>query len=103
MFPTQTHPGKVPEGPGLARTCRRALAARDAPPSLIGVGGVDAANAAALVEVGCDGVAVIRGILDAPDPEAAAPTICRALASDSSMSIPAGAAGIIQQSVGCTA
>lgn len=80
MFPTQTHPGKVPEGPGLATACRRALDALDVRPLLIGVGGVDATNAAALVEAGCDGVAVIRGISDAPDPEAAARAICRALA-----------------------
>ena len=47
---------------------------------LIGVGGVDATNAAKLIEAGCDGVAVIRGISDARDPEAAARAICRALA-----------------------
>ena len=107
MFATQTHPGKVPEGPGLATECRRALDELDAPttkrcraprrtrhgqhvdgrglsrstpPLLIGVGGVDATNAATLVEAGCDGVAVIRGISDARDPEAAARAICRALA-----------------------
>ena len=80
MFATQTHPGKVPEGPGLATECRRALDELDAPPLLVGVGGVDATNAATLVEAGCDGVAVIRGISDARDPEAAARAICRALA-----------------------
>jgi len=83
MFATQTHPGKVPEGPGLATECRRALDELEAPPLpplLIGVGGVDATNAATLVEAGCDGVAVIRGISDARDPEAAARAICRALA-----------------------
>ena len=93
MFATQTHPGKVPEGPGLATECRRALDELEAtpllgvaldeleaPPLLIGVGGVDATNAAKLIEAGCDGVAVIRGISDARDPEAAARAICRALA-----------------------
>ena len=81
MFATQTHPGKVPEGPGLATECRRALDELEAPPPLlVGVGGVDATNAATLVEAGCDGVAVIRGISDARDPEAAARAICRALA-----------------------
>ena len=81
MFATQTHPGKIPEGPGLATECRRVLDELDAPlPLLIGVGGVDATNAATLVEAGCDGVAVIRGISDARDPEAAARAICRALA-----------------------
>ena len=40
MFATQTHPGKVPEGPGLATECRRALDELDGPPLLIGVGGV---------------------------------------------------------------
>ena len=93
MFATQTHPGKIPEGPGLATECRRALDELEAtpllgvaldeleaPPLLIGVGGVDATNAAKLIEAGCDGVAVIRGISDARDPEAAARAICRALA-----------------------
>ena len=81
MFATQTHPGKIPEGPGLATECRRALDELDAPPPfLIGVGGVDATNAQILIEAGCDGVAVIRGISDARDPEAAARAICRALA-----------------------
>ena len=81
MFATQTHPGKIPEGPGLATECRRALDELEAPPPLlIGVGGVDATNAAKLIEAGCNGVAVIRGISDARDPEAAARAICRALA-----------------------
>ena len=92
MFATQTHPGKIPEGPGLATECRRALdeleatplligvGPSSATPLLIGVGGVDATNAAKLIEAGCDGVAVIRGISDARDPEAAARAICRALA-----------------------
>ena len=83
MFATQTHPGKIPEGPGLATECRRALDSLETPPLpplLIGVGGVDATNAATRVEAGCDGVAVIRGISDARDPEAAARAICRALA-----------------------
>jgi thiamine-phosphate pyrophosphorylase len=39
---------------------------------IIALGGIDAANARACIEAGADGVAVIRAILDAPDPFVAA-------------------------------
>ncbi len=39
---------------------------------IIALGGIDASNARSCIEAGADGVAVIRAILDAPDPFAAA-------------------------------
>jgi len=42
---------------------------------LVGIGGVDATNAAEVVAAGADGVAVIRAILAAPDPCEAARTL----------------------------
>lgn len=39
---------------------------------MVAIGGIDLTNAAAAVVAGADGVAVIRAILGAPDPEAAA-------------------------------
>ncbi len=49
---------------------RRARAASTLP--LFGIGGIEAANAAAVREAGADGVAVIRAVLAAADPAAAA-------------------------------
>lgn len=40
--------------------------------SLIALGGIDSSNAAQCVEAGADGVAVMRAIMSAADPEAAA-------------------------------
>ena len=80
MFPTRTHPGKVPEGPSLALAVAAALKARPGPtPRLVGVGGVDATNVGRLAAAGCDGAAVIRGISGAADPEDATRRICAAL------------------------
>ncbi|MCB5362651.1 thiamine phosphate synthase [Pusillimonas sp. CC-YST705] len=41
-------------------------------PAVIAIGGINAANAAAVVEAGADGVALISALFDAPDIEAAA-------------------------------
>jgi len=79
MFATRTHPGKVPEGVALAEAVAAAFARLDRPPRLVGVGGVDAANAGRLAAAGCDGAAVIRAISDAADPAAAVRDIRRAL------------------------
>lgn len=40
--------------------------------SLVGIGGINAANTAEVVRAGADGVAVVSAICSAPDPEAAA-------------------------------
>lgn len=69
---------KAPIGPeGI-----RAAASRRALP-IVAVGGIDAANAREALAAGAAGVAVVRAVFDAPDPEAA----MRAFGA------PAGAAG----------
>jgi thiamine-phosphate pyrophosphorylase len=39
---------------------------------LVGIGGIDASNARAVIDAGANGVAVIRAIASSEDPEAAA-------------------------------
>ena len=67
MFATGSHPGAVPAGPGLMREVSRHC---NVP--LIGIGGITAGNLAEVVSAGASGVAVIRSILSAPDPQSAA-------------------------------
>jgi thiamine-phosphate diphosphorylase len=62
---------------GLAGLARQAAAA--AMPS-VGIGGIDAANAAAVIRAGTDGVAVISAIQNAADPRQAAAELARAVA-----------------------
>lgn len=59
--------------------------ARLAPPAMpvIGIGGIDPGNAAAIVAAGAMGIAVIGAVLGAPDPEAAARALRAAVASRS--------------------
>ena len=67
MYATRSHPGEEPAGPDLIR--------RIAPLSispLIGIGGINSDNSKEVIEAGASGVAVITGILAAPDPGAAA-------------------------------
>jgi thiamine-phosphate pyrophosphorylase len=64
-------PSKPDAGPpiGLARITEIARAVSI---PIIGIGGITEANAAAVIDAGADGVAVIAAIVGAPDPEAAA-------------------------------
>lgn len=48
----------------------RLRAAVDIP--LVGIGGIHSANAGAVIQAGCDGVAVVSAIMAAPDPQQAA-------------------------------
>jgi thiamine-phosphate pyrophosphorylase len=74
MFATASHPGARPAGPELMRS----IAAQcDLP--LIGIGGITADNVAEVVEGGASGVAVIRSVLTADDPRAAASDLMSAL------------------------
>lgn len=77
-YATATKPDAGPAlGPaGFAVLARLAPAATP----VIGIGGVTAANAAALVRAGAVGVAVIGAVLGASDPEAAARALRSALA-----------------------
>ncbi len=67
MYASRSHPGEAPAGPELIR---RIAAFSDLP--LIGIGGITAANAPAVLAAGASGVAVISGILADPDPGEAA-------------------------------
>ncbi|MBI2723636.1 MAG: thiamine phosphate synthase [Chloroflexi bacterium] len=67
VFETPSHPG----GPALGlQTLREIASAVDIP--VIGIGGIDAENAADVLSTGAAGVAVMSAILPSPDPRAAA-------------------------------
>ena len=74
MFATGSHPGAVPAGPGLMHEVSLQCSV-----PLIGIGGIAAGNLAEVVSAGASGVAVIRSILSAPDPQAAAAELKLAL------------------------
>jgi thiamine-phosphate pyrophosphorylase len=78
VWPTQTKPDA---GPGLGLDGVRALAAaaRDGGLRSVAIGGISAANAAAVAATGVDGVCVVSGICAAADPAAAARTLRTAL------------------------
>ncbi len=74
MFASSSHPGEEPSGPDLiARVTSRCSI------PIIGIGGINAGNAAQVVEAGASGVAVISAILAAPDPREAAQRIMQTL------------------------
>lgn len=67
MYASRSHPGEPPAGPALIR---QIAAGVNVP--VIGIGGIATANVGAVMQAGAAGVAVITGILAAPDPERAA-------------------------------
>jgi thiamine-phosphate diphosphorylase len=71
---TATHPDRAPAGPALL-----AAVAQHVRVPIFAIGGVTAANAAECLRHGAHGVAVIRAIGDAADPEAAARALTDAL------------------------
>ncbi len=74
VFDSPTHPGQAPAGVGLVR---EAADVSDAP--VVGIGGITAANAGEVIAAGASGVAVISGILAAPDPGRAAAELTAAV------------------------
>lgn len=74
MFSTGSHPGVAPAGSGLMQE----TSLRCSIP-LIGIGGINSSNLAEVVKAGASGVAVIRSILTAQDPQAAAEELKEAL------------------------
>ena len=74
MYASRSHPGEEPAGPDLIRQ----IAPRCSVP-LIGIGGITADNAGEVIRAGANGVAVITGILAAPDPGEAARRIKEAM------------------------
>lgn len=65
MYPTRSHPGKVPEGVSLLRQVRKSVGPSQ---TLIGIGGIKDENLAEVVKNGADGVAVISSISSSPNP-----------------------------------
>ncbi|KAG5192402.1 thiamine-phosphate pyrophosphorylase [Tribonema minus] len=97
MFATQTHPGKVPEGPQLLAAIRAALnqahargELSDKRVLLLGVGGINEANCAQVIQAGGDGVAAIRSLCgaDGSDPRAVAQALLAALQSAATPACP---------------
>ncbi|HSE02867.1 MAG TPA: thiamine phosphate synthase [Methylomirabilota bacterium] len=66
IFPTTTKAAFQLVGPDLIRQVRR-----DVPVPLVGIGGITADNAGAVLAAGADAVAVISALCAASDPEAA--------------------------------
>lgn len=67
LYPTASHPDKAPEGVALVRAIAQAV-----PLPLIGIGGITPERVAECLTAGARGVAVLSGILDAPDPHQSA-------------------------------
>jgi thiamine-phosphate pyrophosphorylase len=74
-FATTTKPdAPAPVGPGRIGEIAAAV---DVP--VIGIGGIDVTNAAAVIRAGASGVAVVAAVAGAADPEAAARALRRAI------------------------
>ncbi|MDD8024873.1 MAG: thiamine phosphate synthase [Acidobacteriota bacterium] len=71
VSPVFATPTKPEAGPGWGLEGLRALRVSIALP-LVAIGGISAANAAAVLEAGADGLAVVSAIMAAADPEGAA-------------------------------
>lgn len=72
VFRTATHPDRDPQGPGLVSACTRSGL------PVIGIGGIDAGNAARVWVAGAAGIAVVRAVWNAAEPvEAATDLISR--------------------------
>ena len=90
IFATPTKPGD--EAAAGLELVRAAHSAARVP--WFAIGGIDRSNVAEVVEAGANGIAVVRAIRDAPDPEAAARELRAALppgeavVTDGSVSIP---------------
>ncbi len=67
IYTTPSHPDKIPEGLALLKAIREVVAL-----PLIAIGGITPERVAPCLQAGAQGVAVISGIADAPDPEASA-------------------------------
>jgi thiamine-phosphate pyrophosphorylase len=75
LFATATKVDTVPAtGLGILQAIRRAVRI-----PLVGIGGLNAANAGDVIRAGADGVAVVSAIIASPDPEAAARAIRSAI------------------------
>jgi thiamine-phosphate pyrophosphorylase len=75
IFPTTTKAGFQLVGPELIRRVRP-----EVPVPLVGIGGITAENAPAVLAAGADAVAVISALCAGPDPEAATRTFLARIA-----------------------
>lgn len=64
LFPTPSHPDRLPAGVKMIRAIRSILPKIP----LLGIGGVTLARVPEIVEAGAHGIAVIRAVWNAPDP-----------------------------------
>lgn len=74
VFASESHPGWQPGGVELVRAVADAVTV-----PVIAVGGIDASRIHDVIDAGADGIAVIRAILTADDPAAAAHQLSLAL------------------------
>ena len=74
IYKTASHPGLKSAGLGLVREVREAVGL-----PVYAIGGIDASNAAEVIAAGADGIAVIRAILGAKGPRAAARDLAEAV------------------------
>ena len=77
MYETRSHPGAAAIGPSLVRE----IAKRCNVP-MIGIGGINPGNLGEVLHAGASGVAVIRNILGADDPEEAARSLKQAMLAE---------------------
>ena len=63
IYATASKPGRAPAGVALIRAVAAAV-----PTPIIAIGGIDETNAAATIAAGAWGIAVMSGLLRAPDP-----------------------------------
>lgn len=87
MFSTSSHPGKIPEGPGLMRSIREELGPSE---TLIGIGGINRINLRTVFEYGASGIAVISSIAAADNARKATEELvrlCREVYVNSSSSL----------------
>jgi thiamine-phosphate pyrophosphorylase len=86
IFPTGTKAGFQLVGPELMRALRPEI-----PVPLVGIGGITADNASAVLEAGADAVAVISAVCAADDPEAATRRLIERLEPARGRACPPGA------------
>lgn len=75
IFSTPSHPGTPGAGPGRIRKVRAAAPCIP----VVGIGGIDPERVALVMAAGALGVAVLRGVWDAPEPGRAVERFLRAI------------------------
>ncbi|MFD1732387.1 thiamine phosphate synthase [Deinococcus malanensis] len=78
---TPTKPGRAAAGLEYVRQVARAYPEARTGIPWYAIGGLDLQNVAAVIAAGASRIAVVRAVLDAPDPAEAAAALCRALSA----------------------